>query len=669
MVFVDYCLCKKCETNGCCINPKTVAEAKRVMGLALTIFISATVFLVLGFYIPNMLNNALMTGLQRATTLDSYDSVAFEMFADNSKYPLWLDVYMLNITNPHDVLQGAKPNLEEVGPFVYKQYRKAVNLSWSADSTEITWKYYMYHEFVPELSVMSDETNMTSLNMAFWGLAAMLNHPGDVTMGSPLHMIVEGSGLNEFQRVFNHRPMKEIIFGYDNDPILEQVSRLLIPVPTRFPGLVDNFTSIADTVDRAKFDTLKTGFPDYATLRQYAQYKDQRNLEVCPSLRCYPFNSTYPPPMPNNPWLDDSEAIVRGSDGGAFPTPLNQYSSPLLWAGSFYRAVNLQYEKTHDVKGIEAHRFRLPEEMWRKSEYVPHNKVFFQDEYNGVLNITAPLTNLKAFITRPRYGSGPDPVLDKIDERFTSQCDIKWGTDPVDTGTYFDVEPLSGASLNVMSTSQLVLTMYPMNVTYEEDWDEVTVEWFKGMRTTNTPYFWARQYVTIGDTDAATFRNNVHPVLRAIDIFPIVAFSLCGVLYFAALLVFIRGYRHYHNFRFDGHVFVETDNVPQNYDDETLASVDLDPSESFVRHGRGFNPTYGSSLPSDTPLPHPSAMVAASVPHPQQRGSAKPSEVATVAVMAPSDGDGTHCDEINTDRDRLNTRADSGYSVNKRQNI
>lgn len=35
--------------------------------------------------------------------------------------PIYLKVYMFNVTNPEEFLQGQKASLEEVGPYVYRQ--------------------------------------------------------------------------------------------------------------------------------------------------------------------------------------------------------------------------------------------------------------------------------------------------------------------------------------------------------------------------------------------------------------------------------------------------------------------------------------------------------------------------------------------------------------------
>ena len=48
---------------------------------------------------------------------------------------LQLKVYMFNITNKDEILQGAKPELQEVGPFVYDINTEKVNITFYENGT------------------------------------------------------------------------------------------------------------------------------------------------------------------------------------------------------------------------------------------------------------------------------------------------------------------------------------------------------------------------------------------------------------------------------------------------------------------------------------------------------------------------------------------------------
>jgi hypothetical protein len=53
---------------------------------------------------------------------------------DNSQNPLTLRAYVFNVLNPLEVLNGEKLAVQEIGPFVYRDYQRKVNVSFNGVS-------------------------------------------------------------------------------------------------------------------------------------------------------------------------------------------------------------------------------------------------------------------------------------------------------------------------------------------------------------------------------------------------------------------------------------------------------------------------------------------------------------------------------------------------------
>ena len=58
---------------------------------------------------------------------------------DTESIPRYRAFSFWNITNKEDVLQGGKPLLQEVGPYVYRYYSQKLNVSFSEDGTRATY--------------------------------------------------------------------------------------------------------------------------------------------------------------------------------------------------------------------------------------------------------------------------------------------------------------------------------------------------------------------------------------------------------------------------------------------------------------------------------------------------------------------------------------------------
>jgi len=79
--------------------------------------------------------------------------------------PFFVEVYLFNITNPDEFSKGSEELvLNEIGPFVYQEYR--LKFVKSIDNESVTYDPRYFYEFRPELSGgLTEDKNITTVNV------------------------------------------------------------------------------------------------------------------------------------------------------------------------------------------------------------------------------------------------------------------------------------------------------------------------------------------------------------------------------------------------------------------------------------------------------------------------------------------------------------------------
>ena len=92
-----------------------------------------------------------------------------------------MEYWFFNITNPHEVLKGAKPNLDELGPFVYAQTQLRADLEFDYKNDTLAFRQQIYQTFLPEETFKRtngkfdrDDVLFTSINILFFGMKAIV---------------------------------------------------------------------------------------------------------------------------------------------------------------------------------------------------------------------------------------------------------------------------------------------------------------------------------------------------------------------------------------------------------------------------------------------------------------------------------------------------------------
>lgn len=116
--------------------------------------------------------------------------------------------YLYSVTNPKEVIEeGAKPDLEEVGPFGFRKYTEKYDIAFDDDGgvTYKTWSYWVsaddedmpsdadHDDFCLDLTTKLEgaaaptsclplDTSVTIFNLQFWGTVAKYTEPVVVGM-------------------------------------------------------------------------------------------------------------------------------------------------------------------------------------------------------------------------------------------------------------------------------------------------------------------------------------------------------------------------------------------------------------------------------------------------------------------------------------------------------
>ncbi|VDP92014.1 unnamed protein product [Echinostoma caproni] len=79
--------------------------------------------------------------------------------------PIYFSVYLFNLTNLDDVLKGAAPRLQEVGPYVYRETRERYDLEFPDENppSVVRFKHRIFYHYVPEMSVAPPEEGLITI--------------------------------------------------------------------------------------------------------------------------------------------------------------------------------------------------------------------------------------------------------------------------------------------------------------------------------------------------------------------------------------------------------------------------------------------------------------------------------------------------------------------------
>ncbi|XP_042191751.1 platelet glycoprotein 4 [Callorhinchus milii] len=375
--------------------------------------------------------------------------------------------WLFNVLNPMDIIDsGAKPQLEQRGPYTYRvRYLRKNNITVN-DNYTISYLQPQSAIFEPTMSVGSEEDSITALNLAA-ASAPSLYPP-------ILHGIVNGIIKKAGASLFQNRTVKEILWGYE-DPILVAASSEDIITGVFYPynGTADGFYNVFNGKD----DIDKVALID--------RWRNEKNL---------PF------------WNDAYCDMINGTDGSSFP-PFIDKKDLYFFSSDICRSIFAKYEGTQKLKGIPVQRFAVPPEALASPRENPDNHCFCKEDIvsqnctlGGFLDISACHDGKPVYISLPHFLYA-SPEIQKSMQGLNPKKAIH--------ETFMDVEPTTGFTLRVAKRLQINIMFKP----------STKIKILSNIKEPLIfPVLWLNETATVDDETAQLFRDSLLVPVTALGI-------------------------------------------------------------------------------------------------------------------------------------------------------
>ncbi|XP_046467566.1 sensory neuron membrane protein 2 isoform X1 [Neodiprion pinetum] len=302
-------------------------------------------------------------------------SDAFERW-QNVPVPVLYKIYFFNVSNPDDVQNGSQPIVEEIGPYVYKQYRTKINIA-AADDVLSYYQHQLY-EFDEEASApLTEYDDITVVNLPLMSIATVAEYNSGSTLLSQLTLL--NSAISTiFQSptsVFLTTTPRDFLFdgvyvycnstGIINSLVCNQIENY---APVTMPRLSDGrfkFSLLShknDTNDG--YYSINSGLNDVSQLGEILAWENSSVLDT---------------------WGEDGTCNdIVGCDASLYPPFRTQGSSVNIFSTDICRSVRVDFSEVSSFSGIESYKYEVGKDMLSSPLTNPENQCFCLSRTQGI---------------------------------------------------------------------------------------------------------------------------------------------------------------------------------------------------------------------------------------------------------------------------------------------
>ncbi|XP_062445865.1 scavenger receptor class B member 1 isoform X2 [Rhea pennata] len=342
-------------------------------------------------------------------------SIAFGMWKD-IPVPFYLSVHFFEVMNPQEVLQGAKPVVNQRGPYVYREFRYKTNITFHNNDT-VSFLEYRKLFFQPELSMGREDDYIVVPNILLMGAAVMMEK-----LPNFVKLLLSGALAGLKQEAFMNRTVGELMWGYQ-DPLIETLNMLvpgLIPFKGKF-GLFVEFNN-----SNSGLFTVYTGMKDISRVHMVDSWNGLRKV---------------------NYWQTNECNMINGTSGEMWP-PFMSPTSLEFYSPDACRSMKLVYEQSGEFEGVPTYRFVAPKTLFANGTDYPPNEGFCPCLQSGIQNISSCRLNAPLFLSHPHFYNADPFLVNAVDGLHPNK---------EQHALFLDVHPVTGIPMNCSIKLQLNL--------------------------------------------------------------------------------------------------------------------------------------------------------------------------------------------------------------------
>lgn len=369
----------------------------------------------------------------------SEGSEAYELWKVTSM-PLLLKFYVFNLTNPDELKEGYKPIVNEIGPYVWREFHEKQNITFHPNKT-VTYYQQRWWVWDHELSgTNSPDDIIVTLNIIPVTVARTLR-------GHAYAKIVSLVFLHIDEELITMTTAEKILFDGVEDPLLDWMQKYVVPENATLHFIMkylgqsgglaglDKFAWFYKRNMSLEYDGLynmKTGADNLTELGLIDWWNKERET---------PF---YKPPCNH----------VQGSAGEIFP-PNQEKDKLVFFSSDLCMSATLFYKEKTQFADVSGSRYTGTNHTFANGSVVPGNECYCVNGTcapTGLLNVESCRMGAPVFTSFPHFLHADPFLLDGV-----------IGLAPNESKHAFnmDIIPELGVPMNVMARLQINIRLQP----------------------------------------------------------------------------------------------------------------------------------------------------------------------------------------------------------------